>query len=134
MPHFVRTFAAVCAAFVLSIGGANAAQHQDKSNTASPLRLSIPAIISPVGDSAQAAVSEKIVVAQRRRRVVVRRGGYRRGRNVAIGVGAAALTLGVLGAAAAARADDGGASYCRRMRWRCDDGDRSACRRYYRSC
>ncbi|MFM1813636.1 MAG: hypothetical protein RLZ98_331 [Pseudomonadota bacterium] len=149
----VKAIAAVAAAFVLSIGGASAAQHQDKSAP----KLAVPAIVAPVGALASPAVADRIVVAQRRggarrgggvRRVApvrraapVRRGGRvvrrGRGRGVAAGVAAGIIGLGVAAAianSANAGYEGGGDRYCSRLRWRCDDGERWACRRFYREC
>ena len=141
----VRAITAVLTVFILSICGANAAQHPGKSAPA----LNVPALVAPIGLLAKPAASERMVVAQRRRRGRVRRRGARRAvrrgrsvrrsrRNRRRAIGAAAATAAIIGlgiAASQSRAEPHyGSRYCRRMRWRCDDGERWACRKFYRNC
>jgi hypothetical protein len=147
------------AVFVFSVCGANAAQHQDRSTP----RLSVPAVVAPLGALAKPAAAERIVVAQRRRGVrrgaprrVYRGGGRRyyrggrRGGGVAAGVAAGIIGLGVAaaiansGRASATGYYDGGyyyegayvgrGEYCSRLRWRCREGDDWGCRTYRRDC
>lgn len=147
---FLKTLAAATAALVISICGANAAQHQNNPT----IKVDIPALVSPFALLEKGPVVEPMVVAQRRIR---RRGGPRRviirdrRRGIGPGGAAAIIGLGIAGAAiagSAARAHDpyygpsyrpyyndyGSPRYCRRLVSRCDWGERWACEQYRRVC
>lgn len=57
----------------------------------------------------------------------------RRGRGVALGVGAGLATLFIISEAARAQGHRRG-SRCRHLINRCDDGERWACRRFHQVC
>lgn len=133
---FIKTIAAVSAALVASICGANAAQHPYNPT----VRVDIPALVSPFAMLEKASpAAERIVLAQRRIRRGPRRTVVVRRRGIGPGGAAAIIGLGIAGAAiasSAARANDyeGSPRYCRRLIWRCDHGERWACRQYNRVC